>query len=50
MLFRSDVIKVDTGIEDELDVYVGNIKKFSAIPGAYEDSYAVKIKTIYREE
>ncbi len=45
-----DVIKVDTGIEDELDVYVGNIKKFSAIPGAYEDSYAVKIKTIYREE
>lgn len=31
-------------------VYVGNIKKFSAIPGAYEDSYAVKIKSIYREE
>lgn len=45
-----DIIKVDTKIEDELDVYVGNIKKFSAIPGAYEDSYAVKIKSIYREE
>lgn len=45
-----DIIKVNTRIEDELDVYVGNIKKFSAIPGAYEDSYAVKIKTIYREE
>lgn len=45
-----DIIKVNTKIEDELDVYVGNIKKFSAIPGAYEDSYAVKIKTIYREE
>lgn len=45
-----DVIKVNTRIEDELDIYVGNIKKFSAIPGAYEDSYAVKIKTIYREE
>lgn len=45
-----DIIKVDTKIEDELDVYVGNIKKFSAIPGAFEDSYAVKIKSIYREE
>lgn len=45
-----DIIKVNTKLEDELDVYVGNIKKFSAIPGAYEDSYAVKIKEIYREE
>ena len=45
-----DIIKINTRIEDELDVYVGNIKKFSAIPGAYEDSYAVKIKSIYREE
>lgn len=45
-----DIIKVNTRLEDELDVYVGNIKKFSAIPGAYEDSYAVKIKSIYREE
>lgn len=45
-----DIIKVSTKVEDELDVYVGNIKKFSAIPGAYEDSYAVKIKSIYREE
>lgn len=45
-----DIIKVNTKLEDELEVYVGNIKKFSAIPGAYEDSYAVKIKTIYREE
>ena len=45
-----DIIKVNTRLEDELDIYVGNIKKFSAIPGAYEDSYAVKIKSIYREE
>lgn len=45
-----DIIKVNTRVEDELDVYVGNIKKFSAIPGAFEDSYAVKIKSIYREE
>ena len=45
-----DIIKVNTKLEDDLDVYVGNIKKFSALPGAYDDSYAVKIKSIYREE
>lgn len=45
-----DIIKVNTKLEDDLDVYVGNIKKFSALPGAYDDAYAVKIKTVYREE
>lgn len=45
-----DIIKLNTRIEDEMDVYVGNIKKFSALPGAYEDAYAVKIKSVYREE
>lgn len=45
-----DIIKVDTKIEDDLDIYVGNIKKFSALPGAFDDAYAVKIKTVYREE
>ena len=45
-----DIIKVDTKLEDELDVYVGNIKKFSALPGAHNDAYAVKIKSVYREE
>ena len=29
-----DIIKLNTKIEDEMDVYVGNIKKFSALPGA----------------
>nr|MBP3598248.1 flagellar motor switch protein FliM [Eubacterium sp.] len=45
-----DIIKVDTKVEDDLDIYVGNIKKFSALPGAYDDAYAVKIKSVYREE
>ena len=45
-----DIIKVNTKLEDDLDVYVGNIKKFSALPGAYDDAYAVKIKSTYREE
>ena len=45
-----DIIKVNTKLEDDLDVYVGNIKKFSALPGAFNDAYAVKIKSVYREE
>ena len=45
-----DIIKVDTRIEDEMDVFVGNIKKFRATPGAFSDSYAVKVTEILREE
>lgn len=45
-----DIIKIDTKLEDEMDVFVGNIKKFSALPGAHDDAYAVKIKSVYREE
>ena len=45
-----DIIKVDTKLEDDLDVYVGNIKKFSALPGSHNDAYAVKIQSVYRDE
>lgn len=45
-----DIIKLDKNVEDELDVYVGNIVKFKALPGSFSDNYAVKITEIYREE
>ncbi|MGN0151381.1 MAG: flagellar motor switch protein FliM [Wujia sp.] len=45
-----DIIKLNRGIEDELDVYVGNIVKFKALPGSFSDYYAVKVTEIYREE
>ena len=45
-----DIIKLDSKLEDELNVYVGNIRKFTALPGSSSDSYAVKISTIVREE
>ena len=38
-----DIIKLDTKVNDELEVYVGNIKKFTALPGATSDSYAVRV-------
>ena len=36
--------------EDELKIFVGNIYKFTALPGLSSDSYAVKISSIIREE
>ncbi len=45
-----DIIKLDAKVNEELDVYVGNIKKFTALPGASGDNYAVRVTSIYREE
>ena len=45
-----DIIKLNTKVEDELNVYVGNINKFKALPGSSSDSYAVRISSIIREE
>ncbi|GHU40977.1 flagellar motor switch protein FliM [Clostridia bacterium] len=45
-----DIIRVDTKVEDELDVYVGNIRKFTALPGASGENYAVRITSVIREE
>ncbi len=47
---KGDIIKLDTKTEDELNVFVGNIWKFTALPGASSDTYAVKISSIVREE
>lgn len=49
-LQRGDVIKLDHGVDGELDMFVGNIHKFTVVPGALKDSYAVKIKSVIREE
>lgn len=45
-----DIIRLDRKVEDELDVYVGNIKKFTALPGASGDKYAVRVTSVIREE
>ena len=45
-----DIIKLDTKVNDELEVYVGNIKKFTALTGATSDSYAVRVTSVIREE
>jgi len=45
-----DIIRLDTRVEDELQIYVGNIHKFTALPGASKEAYAVRITSILREE
>jgi flagellar motor switch protein FliM len=49
-LQKGDIIKLDSGIEDELTVFVGNIGKFKALPGSSAENYAVRVTSIIREE
>ena len=49
-LQKGDIIKVNRQFEDELDIYVGNILKYNALPGAASENYAVKITKVIREE
>ena len=45
-----DIIRLDRKVDEELDVYVGNIHKFTALPGSAEDNYAVRITNVLRGE
>ena len=45
-----DIIRLDTKVDEDLSVYVGNIKKFTALPGASGDNYAVRVTSVIREE
>lgn len=45
-----DIIRLDTKVDQELDIYVGNIRKFTALPGASGKEYAVRVTSVIREE
>ena len=45
-----DCIRLDSRVDTDMNVYVGNIKKFTALPGTDRDSYAVQIASVIREE
>lgn len=45
-----DVIRLDTKVDSELDVFVGNIRKFKALPGSDDEHFAVRVTSIIREE
>lgn len=45
-----DILRLNRRVDEELDVYVGNIRKFTALPGASGDDYAVRVTSVIREE
>ena len=45
-----DVIRLDSKVAEELNIYVGNIRKFTALPGEMNDSYAVRVTSIIEGE
>ena len=45
-----DCIRLDAKVDSEMEVFVGNIKKFTALPGAKDDSYAIQVTSVIREE
>ncbi|MGN0289656.1 MAG: flagellar motor switch protein FliM [Lachnospiraceae bacterium] len=45
-----DIIRLNTKTDSELSVFVGNIKKFTALPGTSDDKYAVRVTSVIREE
>ncbi len=49
-LAPGDIIRLDKHVDEELDIYVSNIRKFTALPGSVGDDYAVRITSVIREE
>ena len=45
-----DIIRLDRGPDKEMELYVGNIRKFAAMPGTERDKYAVRVTQVFREE
>ncbi len=45
-----DIIRLDSEINNDLTVYVGNIKKFTAVPGSSKEKYAVQVTSVLGEE
>lgn len=45
-----DIIRLDKDVDSPLEVYVGNIKKFTAVAGESNSHYALKVTSVIREE
>lgn len=46
----TDIVKLDRDIDSDLDIYVGNILKFSGTPGEYKNKVAIKINEVIQRE
>lgn len=45
-----DCIRLNTKVDSDMDIYVGNIRKFTALPGANNEAYAVRVTSVIHEE
>lgn len=45
-----DIIRLNSKVDNEMNIYVGNLRKFKALPGSSKDAYAVRVTTVIREE
>ena len=45
-----DVVRLDSKVNEELNVFVGDMRKFTALPGSSGKHYAVRITSVIREE
>ena len=45
-----DIIRLDSKVDSDMNISVGNIRKFTALPGSSKDKYAVRITSVIREE
>ncbi|HAN50551.1 MAG TPA: flagellar motor switch protein FliM [Lachnospiraceae bacterium] len=50
MLQEGDIIRLDSKVNQELKVFVGNIQKFDALPGTSGNKYAVRVTDIIKED
>lgn len=44
-----DCIRLNSKVDNDMNIYVGNIRKFTALPGANQDVYAVRVTSVIRE-
>lgn len=49
-LQQGDVLPLDTGIHEDMEVCVGDLKKFYAVPGVKRNKLAVKITRVLKKE
>jgi flagellar motor switch protein FliM len=49
-LQKGDIIPLNTKLNDKLPVYIDEFLKFYGRPGKINDSAAIKIENLYREE
>ena len=44
-----DIIRLDSKVDTEMNIFVGNIRKFTALPGSVKENYAVRVTSVIRE-